>query len=201
MDYFDFDLQLAKQGNGYRARATNAQGALARADFALPFSEYEIENLFLRVGRPRRGVRKIESPEMKAAKAFGAKLFDAVFTGEVFALWRTSFNFAAAQNKGLRLRLRLTETPELLDLPWEFLYDSTRSQFVALLTKTPVVRFMDLPTPIQPLQVQLPLRVLVVISDPTDYDALNVEREWAKLFGVTDSLRARGAVMLTRLPR
>jgi len=201
MDYLDFDLQISPAAHGYRARGTNAQGAAANADFALPFAAYEIENLFLRVGRPRRGVRKIESDEMRAAKAFGGKLFDAVFAGEVFGLWRSSFNAATAQGKGLRLRLRLTETPELLDLPWEFLYDNARNQFVALLTKTPVVRFLDLATPIRPLKTNLPLRVLAVISDPNDYDALDVEREWANVQKATQRLQTLGAVTVTRLPQ
>ncbi|MCG3140593.1 MAG: Hercynine oxygenase [Anaerolineae bacterium] len=201
MDYFDFDLQISPAAHGYRARATNAQGAHVSADFVLPFTDQDIEILMLRVGRPRRGVRKIDSPETKAAKAFGGKLFDAVFAGELFGLWRSSFNAATAQGKGLRLRLRLIETPELLDLPWEFLYDSANNQFVALLTKTPVVRFLDLPTPIQPLKTNLPLRVLAVVSDPNDYDALDVEREWVNVQKATQNLETRGALTLTRLPQ
>ncbi len=199
MDYLDFDLHLAPAPNGYRVRATNAQGASASADFVLPFAPYEIENLFLRVGRPRRGVRKIESPEMKAAKEFGGKLFDAVFTGEVFGMWRSSLNAAAQQSKGLRLRLRLSDAPGLSDLPWEFLYDKSLNRFVAPVIKTPLVRYLDLPTAIQPLQIALPLRVLVMIADASDYDALDVEREWKNLEMATQELRTRGVLTLERL--
>lgn len=197
MDYLDFDLYFSRTSNGYRVRATNSQGAQAAADFELPFTDLEIDNLMLRVGRPRRGARRIESPEIQAAKIFGGKLFDAVFPGEVLGLWRSTLN--AAPHGRVRLRLRLMDVPELLDLPWEFLHDNARNQFVALLTRTPVVRFLDLPTPIQPLQVEPPLRVLVVISDASDYEPLDVEREWANIYNATKKLQLQGLMTLTRL--
>ena len=45
----------------------------------------ELEIFFLRIGRPRRGVRSLNSPEMSEARNFGSKLYDAVFQGGVQA--------------------------------------------------------------------------------------------------------------------
>lgn len=200
--YLDFDLLIERLGERYRARVIQSPAGQASSEFVLPFSDLEIENLMLRVGRPRRTVvRKVESPEMQAAKTFGAKLYDAVFTGDMRAVLRSSLDAATRENKGLRLRLRLAETPELADLPWEFLYNSNLNRFLALSVKTPLVRFLELAETPRPLQVELPLRILVMISSPTDYEALDVEQEWNKLNDALRELQARGLVTLERLPQ
>ena len=81
----------------YRILATGPAGeALGR--FKLPFSEMELENFILKLGSPRRGRRRIDSPEMSLAKGFGSKLFDAVFEGDVRELFRSSY--ADSRNNG-----------------------------------------------------------------------------------------------------
>ncbi|MBI4675567.1 MAG: hypothetical protein HY741_28315 [Chloroflexi bacterium] len=181
MDYIDFDLHLSPTPNGYRVRAVNAQGANVSADFELPFTDTEIENLMLRVGRARKNRSMGRgSADMQAALKFGSKLFDTVFAGEVLALWRNGLNSIPA-GRGLRVRVFLTDTPDLLDLPWEFLYDKQLNRFVAVSSKTPLVRYPALPTPIRPLPLQLPLRILAMIPKPNDWVALDVELEWRNL--------------------
>ncbi len=81
--YLDFDLLIERAGEGYTARVLNSPAGQATADFRLPFSELELENFLLRVGRTRRGVRRLESPEMEAAKTLGGRLFRAVFDDEI----------------------------------------------------------------------------------------------------------------------
>ena len=88
----------------------------------------------------RRTVRRIESPEMQAAKDFGSKLYKAVFTDEVQSALRSSLDQARAQGSGLRIRLRLNDAPELVDIPWEYLYNPSLNRFLALSVNTPVVR-------------------------------------------------------------
>ena len=199
MDYFDFDLHLSTAANGYRARATNAQGANVSADFALPFSDQDIEILMLRVGRARKN-RALGrgSADMQAALNFGAKLFDTVFAGEVLALWRSSLH-SIPFGQGLRVRVFLTDTPDLLDLPWEFLYDKQLNRFVAMSNKTPLVRYPALPTPVRPFALQLPLRILAMISNPIDAVTLDAELEWRNLQTALRVLQARGLVILERL--
>jgi len=67
----------------------------------------------------------MESSRAEAARLFGGRLFNAVFHGEVRSCLRSSIEDAQRQNAGLRIRLRLTNAPELTDLPWEFLYNPT----------------------------------------------------------------------------
>lgn len=153
----------------------------------------------LRVGRVRRGVRRLESPEMQAAKQFGGKLFDAVFSDDVRGALRSSIEAAHREDAGLRLRLRLAGAPELVDLPWEFLYNSSLNRFLALSNTTPLVRYIELPETPRPLKISPPLRVLVMISSPSDYEPLDVEREWQKLNDAVRDLSARNMISLERL--
>ncbi len=199
ISYLDFDLLIERAEEGYTVRVLNSPAGQAAADFCLPFSELELENFLLRVGRTRRGVRRLESPEMEAAKSFGGRLFDAVFGGDVRGCLRSSLDEANRQGAGLRLRLRLTDVPELADLPWEYLYNPALSRFLALSTETPLVRYLDLPERIRPLTVHPPLKVLVVISSPSDYPPLEMEREWEKLREALGDLVQRGLVALERL--
>jgi hypothetical protein len=199
INYLDFDLLIERAGNKYQARVVNSPAGQASAAFRLPFSNLELENFLLRVGRTRRGVRRLESPEMEAAKTFGGRLFETVFADEVRACLRSSLDEASRQGAGLRIRLRLAAVPELADLPWEYLYNPALNRFLTLSAETPVVRYLDLPERIQPLPVKPPLRVLVMIASPSDYPALDVEQEWRKLSEALDDLERRGLVALERL--
>ena len=100
---------------------------------------------------------------------------------------------------GLRLRLRLTDTPALAELPWEFLYDPRHNRFLAQSRHTPLVRYLDLPDPPAPLGVDGPLRLLVMISSPSDYPELDVEQEWSLLTGALAQQQEEGRVIVERL--
>ena len=58
----------------FRARVLNSPAGQAEVAFVFPFTD-ELEIFFLRIGRPRRGVRRINSPEMNEARNFGGKLY------------------------------------------------------------------------------------------------------------------------------
>jgi CHAT domain len=199
INYLDFDLLIERAEGGYRAQVLNSPAGQAATGFALPFSDLELENFFLRVGQTRRAVRRIELPETEATKTFGGRLFNAVFASDVRACLRSSLDEAERQGAGLRVRMRLAGAPELLDLPWEYLYNQTLNRFMALSVETPLVRYLDLPERIQPLAVKPPLKILVMISSPSDYPPLDVEREWAKLTDALRDLTQRGLVSLERL--
>ena len=94
MKYLDFDLIIERSGDAYTARVFNSPAGQATAAFREPFSDLEIENFLLRVGRSRHAVRRIESPEMASAKAFGGKLFNEVFAGDVRGCLRSSIDEA-----------------------------------------------------------------------------------------------------------
>jgi hypothetical protein len=199
MNYQDFDLLIDRVGENMRAQVINSPAGQATAEFRLPFSEDKLENYLLRLGRTHAvATRRVESQEMNTAKAFGAALFDAVFTGDVKACFRSSIDEVRRQNAGLRIRLRLAD-PSVADLPWEFLYNRSVNRFIALSIHTPLVRYMDLPERIQPIAVKPPIRVLVMISSPSDFPPLDVEAEWTQLNESLADRIAAGQIAIERL--
>jgi len=199
LSYLDFDLQIDDLGEaGYRATVLASPAGQAEDDFVLPFSPLELENFFLRIGRPRRGVRRVDSPEMNEARKFGSKLYEAVFQGNLHACLLRSIDYAGQREQGVRLRLRLP--PSLIDLPWEYLYDPAQQRFLVHSTSTPVVRYLDLPQSPKPLAMAPPLKVLVVIAGPQDYQPLDVEAEWQKIKTAVAAMEERGLLHLVRLP-
>jgi len=202
--YLDFDLLVDRAAQGYRARVIDSPGGEATADFSLPFSSLELENFVLRLSgslsAARRRIRRLESPERELVERFGGQLFGAVFSGPVLGALQASLNQVSGKDAGLRLRLRLTDTPELGEVPWEFLFDPGANRFVNLTPDTPVVRYLDLPIPAEPLAVEPPIRVLVMISSPAEFPQLDVEGEWGRLQAALGDLPERGLVTITRLP-
>ncbi len=197
--YSDFDLVVERStGTGYRARVVDSPAGEASGSFTIPFSDLELENFLLRVGRPRRGTRRLESGEMHAAREFGQKLFDAVFQDDLRLSLRLSLDEVERRGEGLRIRLRFSDTPELASLPWEFLYSEADDEFLVLSAWTPIVRYLDLTQRIEPLTVTGPLRILVMISSPEDYPALDVEDEWNRIESALAPLIERGAVVIDR---
>ena len=119
-DYINFDLVIDQSGDTYRARVINSPCGQASVEFNKPLSPLELENFVLRMGQSRSGVRRIDTPEMQAAKDLGRHLFTAVFSGEVNSCYLRSVDQARTQNKGLRVRLRINVL-EFNNLSWEFL--------------------------------------------------------------------------------
>jgi len=197
--FLDFDLMFQRTAEGYRASVLGSPAGQASVELAPPFSDLEIENFLLRFGRARQSVRRLGTPQIEFAQAFGGRLFEAAFNGEVRSCLRSSLDEAQRLDLGLRIRLRLAEAPELNDLPWEFLLHPGLNRFLALSAETPLVRYLDLPERIRPLAVKPPLKVLTVISSPVDFAPLDVESEWRKLQESLAELQARGLVVLSRL--
>ncbi len=201
--YLNFDLLIEREGERYRARVVDSPAGQATVDFASPFSELELENFVLRVGRSRRSRRReigMSGPtELETVKVFGSRLFAAVFDDEVQGCLRSSFEEAERQDAGLRIRLRFVDTPELADIPWEYLYNSKLNRFFSLSDQTPLVRYLELPGRIKPLAVTTPLRVLVMISSPSNYPQLDVDQEWAKLHEALADLEQQGQVIVEKL--
>jgi TonB family protein len=200
LNYDDFDLQITPLSGGRYRVHLNAPSGQTSGDFLLPFTDVDFGNFLGRIGQVRRGTRRADGPELNAAKEFGGRLFNAIFSGEMIAQLRSSVEQSLDRDHGLRIRLRLTDAPELADLPWEFLYDAAQNHFLTTSIETPVVRFLDLPQKITPLRASLPLRVLVVIAGPRNLKRLDAEGEWERLQDALGDLLRSGQIVLERLP-
>ena len=197
---FDLDLLIDKHGDGYRARVLRSPAGDGQAvTFARLFGELELENFLLKMGRSRGRTRRIESTSVRAAKQFGGRLYSAVFAGQVGECLRRSVDRAQDEDATLRIRLRLSDCPELADIPWEFLYDQDDDWFVALSGATPVVRYLQLPNQPRPLSVTLPLRVLTIRSEPVDYPRLDLDAEWSQVMAALSEFTDSGAITVTDL--
>jgi len=199
--YLNFDISIERAGEHYRAHVTESCAGEGSVEFELPFSEFELENFILKMGHARRStgrtIRGSDSPEMAAAKQFGGKLFGAVFQGDVYACLRASLDEARSQGQGVRVLLRLD--PGLADIPWEYIYNPAWNQFFALSADTPLVRYLELTPPVFPLPIKSPLRLLVVLSSPSEYAPLDVELEWHNLQSALEPLVRQGLMEVERL--
>ena len=199
--YRNLELTIDKAVSGYRVNIAFPTGESASTEFSFPFSSLELENFILRMGQSRRGIRRIESPQMQAAKSFGIRLYEAIFSGQLRDLFQSGLRTVEKEGHGLRLLLRLRDVPELVNVPWEYLYEPSLARFLALSVDTPVVRYLDVPRQILPLNVKTPLRVLAMISSPREFPQLDVEAEWKILNDALSDLVESGQVSLTRLER
>ena len=197
--YQDFDILIEPANGNYKTKVINSPAGQASSFFSFPLSSSELENFFLHVGRFRGNKKRRRAPETETIKEIGERLFDAVFQDEVGTCLLRSADETKRQGHGLRIKLRLTEAPELFDLPWEYLYNATHDHFISLSRETPIVRYIDLPELIPQLSINPPLRILIMISNPQTSQTLDVEHEWSKLKEALADLESRGMVELERL--
>jgi len=200
--YLDLDLLVERAEPDYRVRVLASPAGESRpASFRVPFSDLEVENFLLKIGRPRRNVRRINAPQVTAIKDFGSRLFEAVFSSELHVNLAISQSRADANDAGLRIRLRFSDCPELSELPWEYLYDREHNRFLCLSDRTPLVRYLEVSDPVHVVPVTPPLRILVVIASPSDLPQLDSEQEWSNVTAALSQLTQRGRVEVVRLAK
>ena len=189
--YDELRLRLyGPDGGPYHVHASTGS-AEASGDFQLPFSDEQLENLI--------GVQRLGNSALSEAQRFGGAVFKALFRDQVHTLYREARSNARSGSRGVRITLCLSEAPELIHVPWEYLYDEPN--FLAVSEFTPVVRYLDLPRAQLPEFVTPPLRVLGVISSPQNLVALDVDRERENLQHALSHLNTQGSVELTWLER
>lgn len=201
---FDFHLRLDRSEGGlYRAVARVSQGREISESVSLAEVLRLADHFPLRfAGRLRGGGAEEGDGEatVPSPKRFGSALFEAVFTDDLRGVLRAVLEEAEAAEMPLRVWLNLQEVPELADLPWEYLFDRHGEGFLALSHDTPLLRCLESYEALEPLGVRPPLRLLVMISTPTDYGTLDAEAEWERIRQAAAPLVAAGRLELERLP-
>jgi streptogramin lyase len=197
-EYDDLKLRIEPgEGKSYRVTALGPSDSVATGSFTKPLSDLELDNFVLRVGLPRRLVRTDRSPKMEdEAKPFGKRLFESLMADEVGALYRGARQVADSSNRGLRVTLYLTNVPELMEIPWEYLYDPRDAFFLSQWTYTPLVRSLDLPSALPPRELTLPITILGIASAPEGFVGLDVAQEREKLECALEPLTSRHGVKL-----
>jgi CHAT domain-containing protein len=133
----------------------------------------------------------------------GTDLFEALFDISIARLFFRSLGALQTSGRRLHLRLRIEADPDqprattqLRQLPWEILYNAAEGGFLATQQEFSISRYLPVPKPLRPLRMGLPMRILVLISAPTDLAALDFEREQKVIKSAMMSLAATDGVEL-----
>lgn len=189
-NYSNFDLEFYRVGEKYVAKVRSFTGE-AKHTFSPPFTIEEAEQFILSI----QNSIYTTSQDSSFIKKFGGTLFETVFQKDIRASYKSSLDVITSQEgAGLRVRLHLQDVPEFAHLPWEYLYQANTNQFLCLNRQTPIVRYLDIPKIITPLNIKLPLRILVFISSPSNLNPLNVDNEKLKIQKALADLEKRGLV-------
>ena len=139
-------------------------------------------------------VRRLAPVDEQPVQEFGRQLFEFLFPAEVREHLNAVRRQAAQESTSVQVRLRIG-SPELAALPWEFLYDPGRDDYLCL--STSLVRYLEVLEPRLPLAVTPPLRVLGMVARPGELDPLNVDHEKRRLREALAGLERAGRVELT----
>ncbi len=199
MNYQNFDLKIEHTEDGYFAHAYGEPFGEARDFFYSPFSQEELTAFLRLLVEPATAEQ--QALQQQTARAFGERLFHAVFRHNLRSSLHSSYQTIYQERARLRIRVQLDATPEFINLPWEYLYDPTRNEFLALSVHTHMVRHQNLMHHILPLKVASPLRALVVIPSPGSYPPTNAERTWLTLLDTLDHLALEGKLKVERLQK
>ncbi len=199
--YDDFEVVLERVAGGTTARVTSSPvGPTPPVPVEMPSVDVDGLRELVRLMNDTRGVVRHEARVTPDLRHFGSALFDAVFRGAVLRSFRDSLAAQSGAGRGLRLRVRLTDVPELAHLPWEVLYDAERHRFPSQYAKYPTVRQVDVPEAVAPLAVDGGVRMLVVTASPTDLPDIDGDQEWRCLEAALRPHIASGRLVVTRLP-
>ncbi len=192
-DYANFDLIVDRSEGGYKARVTESPVGQAAASVTITETVATIQALVA------QGWAATDL-DQATVKTWGSELYATLFHDEIETCLRRSLDAADRAGRGLRIRLRLADVPELATLPWEFAYAPKLSRFLALSSRSPLVRYMELGEAQQSLLVDPPLSILCVLSDPADLSPrLEVDNEWRSIQEALAPLATAGRVTLSRL--
>jgi tetratricopeptide (TPR) repeat protein len=175
----DFELEIdAGDGNTYPIAVLHSPAGAARGAMRFPFTRAELDAQL--AGLEQALLDGASAGDAALAQHFGGAIFDALIQGDIRTAYDRSRQLTSGADQGLRLKLRIL-TPELLTVPWEFLFDAHSQEFVALSRRTPVMRYLELLLPDPDFAVTPPLRILGIVAAPTDLPPLDVAREQAGL--------------------
>lgn len=191
--YEDFDLLIERTDVGYRARVLDSPAGQAQA-ILTPTPELAAIQTAIVTGW------QVEQLDPTQTRQWGATLYAALFPGAVETALLRSLDAVKRDGRHLRVRLHLTDVPDLARLPWELVYAPSLGRFLALSTSTPLVRYMALSTAAPRLPLSPPLALLCILSDPADLaPRLDVATEWRQVQDAIAPLVAAGGVTLARL--
>lgn len=199
--FLNFDLEIEGSSVGYHTQVSNSPAGRAVNVFRWPFGEAELADFLANFNQTTSSPEKI-ALDLETIQKFGWRLFNAAFGSQIQSCLDKSLTEASQQGLGLRLRLQLNDDPQLNSLPWEYLYHPYLNSFLSFLHDVTLVRYQTIPAQLsrKPILVELPLRVLVIPSQPAAGDLqADLKQEWAELQSSLAELIEDGLVKLEQL--
>lgn len=195
MQRLDFELKIGTPaGRAVPVSVIGSPAGEGSADMTFPYDSLALENrlqaLQLALLSAGPGRRRLVPQHEQAVQTFGAEMFDALFAGDIRSLFDRSRQEAIRRGVDLRIQLRF-ESADMAALPWEFLYDARRAEYLSLSTTTPIVRYVELADPQEPLAVAPPLRLLAMAAGPSDLPVLDVAQERRRMEAALGPLEGR----------
>jgi hypothetical protein len=191
---------LERGEEGHLCLVRQSPAGQGEARFVSPFNARDLQKLW-EVLREVQNSGQAVATQRALVQDAGRRLFEAAFAGEVLGCLRASFDRTDYMKSPLHLHLDLSGAPELEKLPWEFMYNAERSEFLSLAAMSPLARYTGLQHQVLPAKATKPLRALVVVSGPSSYPRVDADREWLALLDSVDFLGAEGKMVVERLQK
>lgn len=196
--YLPVDVVIDHTEDGYFVRIVDSPTGDAVAHFQPPYTVAEVERLHRLLATGESYSQPDEAMQM-TLQLWGERLFKALFPGPLYSVIQSSYRYAYQERARLRIRLQINHAPALAMLPWEYLFDPVRKEFVALSLQSPFVRYTNLMHQILPFKVVPPLRMLVVSASPGGYPPFDRERAWLTILDNLDYLAREEKLVIERL--
>lgn len=149
----------------YQLQASSALGEMKGQPFRAPFKNEELTLLLEQLADSgNHSMRRLRRNGPEMVMDVGMRLFYALFDGAIGTDSQQLLLQARKEGRSVRFRLVIA-SPELAYLPWEFLYDETRADFLGLSRYSPLIRQWGKRPSSSLAAIELPLRILVVTAD------------------------------------
>jgi hypothetical protein len=208
--YADFDLRISSEGGKYFAQvlsapslADSSEKVALRTPFFPNVSMRELMLTLELAVLKSKGTHRLGGPmsrEEGILRDFGSEMYKIVFRepSAIAAAFQASLMLVEQRREdspeGLRVKLRV-EPPELASLPWEYVYDELRDQYLCLVPRSPFVRFLSMKHGNTPILMNGPLNILGMIANPGGAVAdLDVEGERKNIEAAIGELQQKGDV-------
>ncbi len=189
-----FHVDVQRSGRGYLVTLTAQQiYGSSRAALALNPESQEWREFRERISA--------QQTSDSFFRTVGSRLFEGLLPEQHQFTYEINYQSAKkdVENRLLRLQLRLLDD-EIIDLPWECLYNSAAKLWLGANPLTPLSRYVDATAP-PPLQLQPPLKLLIVTAEPKDRPPVQAEREVEALRRALSPLLRDGLLTAVRLAR
>jgi len=171
--YIDFELQIQE-----KTKSTYLVDVIAS-----PVGEEAEGEFKLNMEETLDFVKRLHtfSTTREEVKKFGTLLFNSLFQKQTGRRFDESLGIVANdENENLRIKLRI-EPPELSTLPWELLYDPVRRAHLVLSNELSLVRYLLIPQKTKTMAIKPPLKILIILSNPSDVIPLDIKKEKARI--------------------